>query len=192
MKINYSAYSDVELVALLKGKKADCEAAFNELYKRYAAPVNAYCLRVLGVPEHAEDIFQETFIKFYQHVRSDYAQTNIQGFLIRIARNLCLNAKRDRKQTVPIEELDLWMHEINSYEKREFPDLLAMALDLLDLEYREAFVLREYDGFSYEEISKLCNITIPNAKTRVFRAKQKIKDILTPYMGNILNAKAKI
>lgn len=183
MKRKFLTYSDNELIKLFKNNSNEAEQAFAEIYHRYSSQVHAYCCRVLNNQDNAEDIFQETFIKFYQNVQINYESSNIPGFLIKIARNLCLNFVRDNKKTVPLDEQMDFIYESNqSYEKTELQELLTMALDLLDFEYREAFVLREYDGLPYEEIANVCNISLANAKSRVHRAKLKIKEILTPYL----------
>lgn len=185
MANNFAAYSDIELAEMLSSSTKDAEFAFRELYDRYSAGVHAYCLRVLGDEDAAEDIFQETFIKFYKNVQGNHESKNIQGFLITIARNLCLNYKRDKKNTVEVDKLDFYMHDNQNYEQKELLDLINTALELVEYEYREAFVLREYSGFSYQDIADTCEITVANAKSRVFRAKQKIKEILQPYLKDL-------
>ena len=167
---------------MFRKDKKQAEAAFTELYQRYSSMIHAYCLRVLNRQDEAEDTFQETFIKFYQNVDDNYFDTNIPGYLIKIARNLCLNCKRDRLSTVPINEMDYMPDSENIYEKKELLELITMSLELLDFEHREAFVLKEYNGLTYEKLAEACNITVVNAKSRVFRAKRKIKEILVPYL----------
>ncbi len=185
MASKLASYSDIELAQMLNASRKDAETAFQELYNRYSSGVHAYCLRVLGDEDAAEDIFQETFIKFYKNVQGNHASKNIQGFLITIARNLCLNFKRDKKNTVEIDKLDFYMHDNQNYEQKELLDLINTALELVEYDYREAFVLREYSGFSYNDIAEACNISVANAKSRVFRAKQKIKEILQPYLKDL-------
>jgi RNA polymerase sigma-70 factor (ECF subfamily) len=58
-----------------------------------------------------------------------------------------------------------------------------MAMELLPHDQKEVFVLREYDGLSYNEISAMLNIKLETAKVRVFRARQRIKEILEPYLN---------
>lgn len=186
MPKKYASYSDKELVELLEGNKSQAEESFKTLYDRYSSMVHAYVLRVLSDEDAAEDIFQEVFIKFYQNVKSDAAKTNIPGFLITIARNLCLNYKRDKRNTVAIEDYEHFFSESShNYEQQELLELITRALDLVDDAYREAFVLREYSGLSYQEIAEICKITEGNAKSRVFRAKQQIKSILKPYLKDL-------
>lgn len=186
MTKKYSSYSDYKLVELIEGKKKqESENAFKEIYDRYSSSVHAYCLRVMSNEELAEDIFQEVFIKFYQNVRSKAVKTNIPGFLITIARNLCLNYKRDKRQTVPIDNLEFMFPETQNYEQKELLDLITRSLELIDDDYREAFVLREYSGLSYKDIADVCHISLANAKSRVFRAKKQLKEILKPYLKDL-------
>jgi len=182
----FSKYSDEKLVSLLKKDKQTAEKAFQEIYNRYSSLVHAYCFRVFNDSEQAEDVFQETFLKFYEKVDVNNKLTNVPGFLITIARNLCLNIKRDKQAMVSIDNIQFPVDNQINYENRELLDLIKYAMELLDFEYREAFVLREYDGLPYTEIAEITGTTLTNAKSRVFRAKQKIKDILQPYLQEFI------
>lgn len=186
MNKNTAKYSDNELCKMLRKEHNQSEAAFTELYHRYSQMVHSYCTKVLNNQMLAEDIFQETFIKFFQSINPEHDNPNIPGFLLKIARNLCLNDKRDTKVvTVTIEDDNyIGGAEIN-YEKKELLELITRSLDLLEFDYREAFVLKEYDGLTYEEIADICNITLNNAKSRVHRAKIKIREILAPYLNDL-------
>jgi len=61
-------------------------------------------------------------------------------------------------------------------------NLITMALDTLPFVYKEAFILRQYQGYSYKEIAEISDDSIPAVKNRVWRAKEKIKQILAPYL----------
>jgi RNA polymerase sigma-70 factor (ECF subfamily) len=65
--------------------------------------------------------------------------------------------------------------------------MITRSLDLLDDEYREAFILREYSGLSYKELAEVTGISVANAKSRVFRAKERIKHILKPVLKDLSN-----
>ncbi len=158
------------------------EAAFYELYRRYSSIVHAYCLKVVGNYELAEDFFQDVFVKFYQKFDPSSKTVNVPGYLITLARNALLNYKRDKKSSIDIDDISVAAEPELSYEKRELLNLIDAALELLDFEYKEAFVLREYDGLSYKDIAEITGTSLSNAKSRVFRAKQKIKEILAPYL----------
>lgn len=179
-----SDYSDGELYALLHTDQR--EPAFAELYARYANIIYAYCLRVLADRERAHDIFQDTFMRFYQSAERHVTIDNVKGYILTISRNLCLNEKK-RVQAHLVEFDDMIYNPgLNrDAERSEMMMLIAMAIELLPHDMREAFVLREYQGLPYSEITALLNIKVETAKVRVFRARQKIKEILEPYLNEM-------
>jgi RNA polymerase sigma-70 factor (ECF subfamily) len=179
-------HTDNDLAEIIKkGKKKEADEAFKVLYKRYSGRLHAYCLKIINDREAAEDIFQETFVRFYKKVQKDYRSGNVQGFIFTIARNLCLNYKRNLKDTVEFEDFHLKIEENKFEDLNEKNKLLKYAIDLLDFEYKEPLVLRIYDGLNYKEISEICEISEENARKRVFRAKNKLKQILEPYYNEL-------
>jgi len=183
-----SRLSDREVCDRIAGKShAESEAAFTEMYNRYARRIHAYCYRILSNAEDAEDAFQETFLRFHRTVKSGGVMTNVSGLIFTIARNLCINMKKKntRWASDPVEH-DTLSDRDETYEKKELLELIKTALELINADYREAFVLREYNGLSYREIAALLDITVSTAKIRVFRAKEKIREVLEPYLKDIL------
>ena len=71
------------------------------------------------------------------------------------------------------------------YEQRELLQLIQASLELLPEDYREAFVLREYNGLSYNEIAEVIGESLDVVKVRIFRAKKKLRDILAPYLADL-------
>ena len=186
MKRRITAYTDEELFTLLPNAD-ETEAAFSELYRRLGQRMYAYCVRVLGDVRAAEDIFQEAMLKFYRAGQMGTKVQNVAGYLMQTVRNLCLNGKRDRKITFSFEDFDLHTPSgAARYEAEELAHLVATALEMLEDDHREAVILREYDGFSYQEIAELTGCTEVNARTRVFRAKQQLRTILQPYFNDIV------
>ena len=186
MHIDFSKYTDEELIKIIKGTKPDSDYAFSEIYDRYGIRINAYIRTILNDKQLSEDIFQETFIRFYQKVKSEYENGTIIGFLITIARNLCLNVKRDTKSTISIDDYDLIYQDNKSYEESEITDLLLRALDLLDNEYREPIVMRFFNDMPYEEIAEVLDITSARARYLVFTGKHKMKELLEPYLNELI------
>ncbi len=184
MKSKYSTYSDEELSLLLNSGDNKAEKAFAELYSRYSHKVYAYCLKILGNREDAGDVFQDTFVRFFNTAKQRPLTGNIGGYIITIARNLCLNYKRDRKQLESFEDyMNLSQNETQeNMDNKEQLELIQSALDKLPIEYREAFVLRQYQGYSYQEIADITGDTDSTVKNRVWRAKEKIKSLLAPYL----------
>jgi RNA polymerase sigma-70 factor, ECF subfamily len=181
---HYSKYNDNELIDFLKGSKVQSDEAFSEIYKRYSNNVKKYCISMIGNLDDASDLFQETFIRFYNNARM-LQRGNILALLIITARSLCLNRLRNQKITVPLDTQDLISFEHNDYENTELFTIIMNSLILLEEKYREAFILRELEGLPFTKIAEMCEISVDNAKARAIRAKQKLIEILEPYIKDL-------
>ena len=177
--------SDIELYAALKLEKPSSEKAFAELYARYSPRIFAYCRRILGDYDRAQDAFQETFVKFFNSAQQEREMSNVPAYLLMIARNLCLNMQRSNKGHVSLEEYHMPSSFDMSHEKIELLSLITQAMETLPLDYKEAFILREYEGLSYQEIADMTESSLSTVKIRIYRAKQKIREILAPYIADI-------
>lgn len=186
------SHNDTELLEMLKGSHSQQELAFAEIYTKYSARVYGYCLKVLGDSDDANDIFQEIFVKFYSNAKDGKVNGNIFPLLLAIGRNLCLNFQRDLKKFTHYTEYEHGQATIQDYEGKELSELIAKAVDLLDFEYRDLIVLRQYQGLSYEEIAKMTNQTETGVKTKYWRAKEKLKKILTPFLEGNYNTENNI
>ena len=180
--MNLSGHTDARLYAMLREKGKARDLAFRELYARHSPRVWLYCLKIMGEHTAAEDVFQGTFLRFLQSAEVDREMTNVPGYLLRIARNLCLNTKAKMQPVArPIEEWELVTEE-HEIESRELEQLVATALDLLPEDQREAFVLQAYNGLSYKEIAEVIDRPVTTVRNRVVRAKRRIREILAPYL----------
>ena len=176
--------SDEELYNLFYEDKSRAKLAFEELYNRYSTKIYTYCNRILFDSELAEDVFQETFMKFFESANKDRDMTNVSAFLFKIARNLCINEKQRKHHSfLTFEELIYPVQE-KSYESQEKKELLETALDALPKKYREVLVLKEFLGLSYKEIAEVLETTLPSVRIRIYRAKQKIRELLAPYIDD--------
>jgi RNA polymerase sigma-70 factor, ECF subfamily len=165
--------SDDDLFCLTQN--GDVEA-FNELFRRYEKKVYMYCMRVLLDDDAAQDAFQEAFMRVYEH-RKSYDGRNFMVWFFTIVRNVCLNSRRNKKVTVPFETSRA--NEINAEVKDVvLHDQIAIALNQLPLDYREAIVLYEYDGHSYQEIADITGASISTVKIRIFRARKMLRTLL--------------
>lgn len=185
MAIDLQGKTDEQLYHLMVKKDGTGESAFAELYERHSQRIYAYCRRFLDGEETANDVFQETFVRFYKSASADREMTNLPAYLLRIARNLCVNAIRKQKDHSSFEEYMYEDFDQHHNGTEELMDLIKSALNQLEEKYREMFVLREYDGMSYAEIADATNESVSTVKVRIFRAKQKIRDILAPYIREI-------
>jgi RNA polymerase sigma-70 factor (ECF subfamily) len=152
--------------------------AFNVLFKRYERKVYMYCMRVLLDEDMAHDAFQEAFMRLYEH-RASYDGRNFMVWFFTIVRNVCLNMRRNRKTTVPFEtsRANQTQTEIKDVVLHE---QIVLALNQLPLDHREAIVLYEYDGYSYQEIAAITGATMSTVKIRIYRARKTLRTLLTP------------
>jgi RNA polymerase sigma-70 factor (ECF subfamily) len=182
MKKKYAKYSDKELLPLLQGSKKQSEAVFTEFYNRYSPRIHAYCVCMVKDTLQAEDIFQETFIRFYKNISPDKEHSNVSSFLMTIARNLSINYNKNKRNNIQIETLEQVNADVQSYENKDLCEIALKMIDLLDYKYKEAFTLREIDGLKYAEIASITDTSLSNAKSRVARARQKLLGLLEPYI----------
>lgn len=165
--------SDDDLFCLTQN--GDIEA-FNVLFRRYERKVFMYCMRVLLDEEMAHDAFQESFMRLYEH-RKSYDGRNFMVWFFTIIRNVCLNMRRNKKVTVPFEtsvanEAPAKIYDVVLHEH------VVAALNQLPIDYREALVLYEYDGYSYQEIADIIGASIATVKIRIFRARKQLRTLL--------------
>jgi RNA polymerase sigma-70 factor (ECF subfamily) len=113
--------------------------------------------------------------------------TKFSGLLFTIARNLSLNAIRDRKRlpdvsvdTVTIEATPSLI--FSDEEDTELREMMQKALAQLPENQREAFVLREYNGYSYQEIADITGATMVTVKTRAWRARERLRKVIAAWL----------
>ncbi|MEN9795555.1 MAG: hypothetical protein RLZZ150_532 [Bacteroidota bacterium] len=176
---------DLELYGRLAHDDAAAQAALSILYRRYSQRIYTYCRKIIGESTTAEDLLQETFVKLLESGRQERSIENFPAYLMTIARNLCLSHRaRSKRQFVEVEDFHLASRDV-PYEQRELLQLIQASLELLPEDYREAFVLREYNGLSYNEIAEVIGESLDVVKVRIFRAKKKLRDILAPYLADL-------
>jgi len=157
------------------------QGAFTILFERYKAGIYRYCLLMTGIQVMAEDIYQEVFISFYRACRDGTTMFNVHGYLIRSARNRCLNALQRSGRTVSIDDIVEPSYECDpsDFETSEY---LRQALDAIPPHYRDAFLLFEFEGLSYDEIAEHLEVTHDVVKNRIYRAKQALQKLLAPLL----------
>lgn len=192
---NYELHSDKELVGLLRKKHPVCNDAFNILYGRYRKKLFSYCLFLCGNRDIASDLFQEAWIKFDAAAKKGIAIENPLAYLISISRKEYLyNLRRDSARSKIIgsdssfaaDEFTCCRSGEHDFEKKELIDLIQKAVNSLDENYREAFVLKRFDELSYKEMSQICGESVDCMKTRVSRATSMVKELLKEYIKELI------
>lgn len=170
------AVTDDELMSAIK---AGSKEAYLSLYDRYEGPVFAYCRRVLDDHDRAADVFQETFVRVWDR-RASYHGGNFEAWIFTIVRNLC---RDDFNRRVRFSQLNNEAEQLAAEEELNAIDraTIAEALAKLPEDQREAIVLREYEGFSYQDIAELTGQSLSSVGVRIFRAKQHLRILLAQY-----------
>lgn len=149
----------------------------------------ATVIGMLGRCPEAEDVGQETFIRFYQSLEKFRGDSSVGTYLTRIAINLSLNElkRRRRKQMLfeaksSVEEFDIPDTETpNAYDDEK--EIVQRAIEKLEPKFRSVIVLRLMDGYSTKETAEILNLPTGTVLSRLTRAQKKLKHILSPYFG---------
>ncbi len=163
------------------------EAAFQALYQRTAPALGAYVRRTCGQPDLAEDILQETFLKFLKAPRPAMDEASTRAYLYRTATTLIADHWRKRKRE------EAWSLKAIFRTKTAQPDTLSgdMARMFERLAHRERALLwlAYVEGFDHREIAAVLGLRVKSIKVLLFRARKKLAAILTseglaPEMGS--------
>jgi RNA polymerase sigma-70 factor, ECF subfamily len=157
------------------------KGAFELLVKSNMKRAYFAALGILGSHDAAMEISQEAFVRAFKHFDTFDLNRNFFTWYYKILRNLCLNYIRDNKNRLEenfIEEKEYKSEEdfSESYERREMSLLLETALRQLKNEEREIIILKEFEGYSYKEISGMLEIPIGSVMSKLFYARKKLAD----------------
>lgn len=161
-------------------------AAFEELVRRYRNEVYALAYHFLRNREEAWDISQEVFIKAHGAIGRFRGDSSIKTWLLRITANRCKDFFKKRR--LPVTALDELTVEqpatpaqsspSRTLEARELGEAINMALDALPDKHRTAFVLRELEGLTYEEMSQVMACNMGTVMSRLHHARKKLQRLL--------------
>ena len=170
------------------------ESAFTEIFARYKRPVLNFALRLLQNRADAEDVTGEVFMTLYTKKHAYQPQAKFSTWLFTVARNACISRMRKRKRT-----FSMWFmsRETGAVEEIEFPSdaqdsgeqlleqerarMVRQCVQQLPQQQKEALILREYQGFRYDDIAQIMGCSVDNVKIWIYRARQNLRDKMAPY-----------
>jgi RNA polymerase sigma-70 factor (ECF subfamily) len=185
----------------LEALRAGDRAEFARVVETYSAHIYRLALKILDDPLDAEDVLQETFIKALRGLPSFEGRSSLSTWLYRIAVNEALMMARKRRpdsvsidaekengegESEPVEIVDwccLPERELSGTEARRFLD---MAIQGLTPALRTVFVLRDIEGLSVRETAETLNLSEATVKTRLLRARLKLREALSVYFAERL------
>ncbi len=183
---------DEQLVARAQNGE---RGAFDVLVRKYQHKIVQLVERLVGEAD-GPDVAQEAFIKAYRALRSFRGQSAFYTWLYRIAINTAKNFLVARKRRPASQDIDVADAELYGHTSQmsdiDTPEALALsgeikekvteAIQRLPGDLRQAITLRELEGLSYEEIAEAMNCPIGTVRSRIFRARAAIDEVLLPLL----------
>jgi len=195
--INDKAQQSEALEALREGDRAE----FAQLVEQYSPMIYRLGLKMLNNPQDAEDILQETFIKAYKHIDKFDGRSSVSTWLYRIATNEALmSLRKKRPDTVsfdmpsiyesepqePLQIVDWCCMPEEEYLTAEGRMRLDQAAERLPESLRIVFVLRDIESLSTRETAEVLDISEMAVKTRLSRARLRLREDLSTYYGKLV------
>ena len=182
-----------------RNRDEDKTLSFDQIKAKYEGRIYSLIYRMVNDPDDAQDLTVETFVNAWRHWGRFRGDAQVYTWLYQIAVNNCKNRfkQRDRQRGREVMSLDNSIETDSGEVTREVadwsaaPERLLMdkelqqklqeAIDSLEPGYRDVLILAQYEGLPYEEIAKLLGLTEPTVKTRLHRARLKVRQRLEPY-----------
>lgn len=182
------------MVTLVERAQAGERRAFGDLVEAHADRIFSYLYHLLGDREEAEDLAQETFVRAWQSLDRFRGGAAFSTWLYRIATNLAIDAVRRRRRRGLTESLDAPVETDDGEVKRQLvgsvaaPDeelvreelqrLVWESIRELPPKLQPVLVLYDFERLSYEDIARVLHIPLGTVKSRLFHARQQLKQIL--------------
>ena len=188
-------------LTLVKRVQAGDQRAFRTLVERYQRKVYAIAYGMLKDREDAMDVAQEAFVKVYKYLDHFKGDSSFYTWLYRIAVNICIDVIRKkggtRGEDVEFDEQiahdtaqaqigalgsRLGTNPQKSALRRELAEKIQEALEQIPEKHRAILLLREVEGMSYEDLSRVLEIPKGTVMSRLFHARAKVQKILSEYL----------
>lgn len=172
-------------------------AAFDLLLVKYQQRVASIVSRFVNNPEDIADLTQEIFIRVYRAIHSFRGDSAFYTWLFRIAINQAKSHLKKHKTRAGFQENELTEHKIAEQNhgfhsespegllsRSELSEGIENALAVMPAELSVALILREFDGLSYDEISKVMECPIGTVRSRIFRARELLDNTIKSLSNN--------
>src|SRR5262245_31616628 len=179
--------------------QANEDAAYDELVRTYSASLFHVAYRMLGEPAEASDTVQEIFLKVFRNIGGFKGEAALKTWVFKIAFSEILNRlrwwrRRHRFATMSLDEQPNGTgagHRVPSpcptpeqmLQSKEQETAIHQALGRLSKDHRSIIVLRDIEGFSYNEIADVLGVSIGTVKSRLARARSDLKKTLMRYLS---------
>jgi RNA polymerase sigma-70 factor (ECF subfamily) len=182
--------------ALVRKIQTGQTALFAELIARYQDRIYNFAYRLTGSAEDAADLSQETFTRAIRSIHQFSGNARFSTWLIRIMINITndfkAHAKRERENHQQMQALLQRSQASEMIAKtdpqlraqtHEMVSLLWQAMDSMDAQHRQVLLLRDLEQMSYQEIAQVLKVTEGTVKSRLFRAREALRELLDPVLN---------
>lgn len=180
---------------LVSAAKGGDNTAFEELVSRYEGKIFGLTMSITGNRADAEDATQEAFLKSYTHLETFQGDSRFYTWLVRIAANEALMRLRKRRpgefsldepiageEDLMPRDLEEWRPDPEQqYAQAEMENIVNDAIERLEFDFRIVFMLRDVEELSTEETAEALGMSIPAVKSRLLRARLKLRQKLNRY-----------
>ncbi|UCH64651.1 MAG: sigma-70 family RNA polymerase sigma factor [Ignavibacterium sp.] len=165
------------------------DSTFRLLVQRHQEKVRNIIYLTLSQSDVVDDLAQEVFITVHKNLKNFRFESQFTTWLYRITVNKCkdyLRKKNVRKIFVPIKEADEKPEYTSSTETDDITKIVKEAIAKLPYKLRIPLLLKDIEGFSYQEIAETINCEMGTVKSRIFRAREGLKKILQPIESELM------
>ena len=165
------------------------KSAFQVLVKRHKEKVRNIVYLTMNNSALVDDIAQEVFITVYRNLKNFRFESQFTTWLYRITVNRCkdyLRRMNVRKIFSPLDESFEVAEYSTPVENNDISKIVMDAIAKLPAKLRMPLILKDIEGFSYQEISETLNCEMGTVKSRIFRGREKLKEILQPLEKELL------
>lgn len=165
------------------------ETTFRLLVQRHKDKVRNITYLTLGNADAVDDIAQDVFLTVYKNLHRFRFESQFSTWLYRITVNKCkdhLRKKRIRNIFTSFSEEDTEPGYHSTHESKDIAAIVRKALEELPDKLRIPLMLKDLEGLSYQEIAQTVNCEIGTVKSRIFRAREGLRNILKPYEKELM------
>lgn len=149
-----------------------------KVWEEFNTGLKHFILKRVPDEPSAEDILQDVFLKIHTHIDSLRQEEKLQSWIYQIARNAVTDFYRTHKRTPDLPEMPYVPEDPFDDVVRDLLPYVKELVDSLPPDYREALILTEYEGLTQRELAERLGISVSGAKSRVQRAREKVKIML--------------
>lgn len=164
-------------------------SAFQVLVRRHKEKVRNIIYITMNNSALVDDIAQDVFITVYRNLKYFRFESQFTTWLYRITVNRCKDYLRKmnvRKIFFPVEDgMEISDHS-TPVENNEISKIVMDAISKLPIKLRMPLIMKDIEGFSYQEISESLNCEMGTVKSRIFRGREKLKEILQPFEKELM------